>query len=354
MKKPILCKMVVVVLLITLLLPMMKLPVHAAGTANYGVVFQAEYYATMNPDVAAVCGTNEQALLRHFLSYGMKEGRIASPEFHVYAYALRYADLGMAFGMDWEAYYRHYMLCGKAEGRIATLDGQPYEGEVIPVSDVQITTAEQLEAMTAQYLSESMFIGDSIMLGYMNYTMRDTDPCGKGITFHCVGSYSARNALSPVTQKSCHPLYKGQKMNPWTQLTMCPNVKRVFIMLGMNDIGVSGAEGSLANYLQMIANMQAVRPDLEIHIISMTYVKKGADKGALSSAGAAKFNALLQETAMLHGYGYVDMATPLSDGSGHLANAYCSDGFVHISRSGYDVWKNVIHAYVATQLQAQL
>ena len=38
--------------------------------------FDAAYYAAQYPDVAAVCGNDECALLRHYLDLGIDEGRI--------------------------------------------------------------------------------------------------------------------------------------------------------------------------------------------------------------------------------------------------------------------------------------
>ena len=42
---------------------------------SYAAEFDPTYYAATYPDVAAVCGTDAQALLNHYLTYGQKEGR---------------------------------------------------------------------------------------------------------------------------------------------------------------------------------------------------------------------------------------------------------------------------------------
>ena len=38
--------------------------------------FDAAYYAAQHPDVAAVCGNDEGAPLRHYLNHGIDEGRV--------------------------------------------------------------------------------------------------------------------------------------------------------------------------------------------------------------------------------------------------------------------------------------
>ena len=49
----------------------------APETMSDGTVFDAEYYAQSNPDVAAVLGTDKDVLYHHYLNYGKAEGRQA-------------------------------------------------------------------------------------------------------------------------------------------------------------------------------------------------------------------------------------------------------------------------------------
>jgi N-acetylmuramoyl-L-alanine amidase len=86
---------------------------------DYSPVFDASYYYSEYPDVAAVFGYDETALLEHFIVNGMSEGRQGSAEFSVEYYRNRYPDLYEAFGDDLPSYYYHYINCGKSEGRIA-------------------------------------------------------------------------------------------------------------------------------------------------------------------------------------------------------------------------------------------
>ena len=65
----------------------------------------------------AAYGNDPAGALRHFLNYGMKEGRQAESGFNVNIYRSRYADLRAAFGSDLTLYFRHYLQHGKSEGR---------------------------------------------------------------------------------------------------------------------------------------------------------------------------------------------------------------------------------------------
>ncbi len=81
--------------------------------------FNARYYADNNPDLKSAFGYDETGLLRHWINYGVGEGRRASREFDLSYYKNSYADLRAAFGDDNLAYINHYINCGKNEGRKA-------------------------------------------------------------------------------------------------------------------------------------------------------------------------------------------------------------------------------------------
>lgn len=84
---------------------------------TYDAVFDSDYYATKYADLKTAFGTDRVALLNHFITCGMREGRQASAEFNVQAYKARYADLMATFGRDLRQYYLHYINFGKKEGR---------------------------------------------------------------------------------------------------------------------------------------------------------------------------------------------------------------------------------------------
>ena len=48
-------------------------------------LFNAKEYAAMYPDVAVVCGDNEEALWSHFVNFGLAEGRALRKDFNVFA-----------------------------------------------------------------------------------------------------------------------------------------------------------------------------------------------------------------------------------------------------------------------------
>lgn len=211
----------------------------------------------------------------------------------------------------------------------------------------ELSSEETTEEELKEYYGDSVFIGDSIMLGFRNYSAKKENFV-HDIQFLAAGSYSAGNALKPVVGKNVHPMYKGKKYQVWDAIPMIGS-KRAFILLGMNDISIFGLEGARDTYKEVIDKIVEASPDIEIHIISVTYTLKGKGKAKLNNDNIAEYNVLLQEMAEENGWKYIDLCTPVSDGAGNLAEDCCSDGFVHLSKSAYAKWEEELIRYAEEQ-----
>ena len=112
--------------------------VASQGGTDYSPVYDFDFYTSNNGDVLSAFTTvrgglrfiDDAAVLRHFVSCGMAEGRRGSESFDVHGYRNRYADLRKAFGQNLKSYYIHYLNCGIKEGRNgASMTG--YEGFIM-------------------------------------------------------------------------------------------------------------------------------------------------------------------------------------------------------------------------------
>ena len=98
-------------------------PVSIYNGVDYSPVYNFQDYIKYNPDIESAFGkNNDTAALKHFVSYGMGEGRISSSTFNVISYKNANLDLRQTFGNDLIKYYSHYINWGKKEGRVATGD----------------------------------------------------------------------------------------------------------------------------------------------------------------------------------------------------------------------------------------
>lgn len=86
---------------------------------DYSMVYDFNYYVNSYPAIRVLYQNDPSGALRHFVEYGMKEGRKACENFDPAVYKANYADVRNAYGNDWKSYYIHFMKAGYAEGRNA-------------------------------------------------------------------------------------------------------------------------------------------------------------------------------------------------------------------------------------------
>ncbi|MBD5481038.1 MAG: hypothetical protein HDR15_00690 [Lachnospiraceae bacterium] len=120
----------------------------SASAAEVKDVFDASYYADSYADLKEAFGYDEAALLQHYMTYGLNEGRSASTVFNVAAYRAAYADLEAAFGDDWNAYVNHYYTYGITEGRTAGVSGGSNSG-ISSSTPVEGTADQQAPVQTS-------------------------------------------------------------------------------------------------------------------------------------------------------------------------------------------------------------
>ncbi len=209
---------------------------------------------------------------------------------------------------------------------------------------------EQMEQIY-QFYDGSVFAGDSVLLGFRNFSARSDDPLSSRLQFLAAGSLSLHNAFWPVSEKSVHPLYQGEQHQIWESLQLM-NAQKVFLFFGINDVSY-GVEESVPLYQQLVDKIKEYCPNIDVTIISATYTLKDMGKGQLNNSNIAAFNAATADLAAQNGWGYIDLASVLSDGAGNLAPQYCSDGFLHESNAAYKVWNQMLIHYAAGRLGIQ-
>lgn len=91
--------------------------------------FDADFYASYNPDVVEAVGLSEAALYDHYVKNGFNEGRLARKKcpnklsyikmntFDWYQYAADNPDIAAVYGTDVRLLWKHYSTIGYKEGR---------------------------------------------------------------------------------------------------------------------------------------------------------------------------------------------------------------------------------------------
>lgn len=126
---------------------------------DYSPIYDGAYYRNSNPDLDKAFskvtdfGTlfDDCALIRHFVTYGMSEGRVSSKDFDLSYYRNRYPDLAKAYGTSWQKYYVHYLKYGRNEGRVAISSTQD------TIMGRSLTSPEQMARLYLKVEGEGIY-----------------------------------------------------------------------------------------------------------------------------------------------------------------------------------------------------
>ncbi|OON87989.1 hypothetical protein BXO88_02105 [Oribacterium sp. C9] len=214
----------------------------------------------------------------------------------------------------------------------------------------RLAAIAQHAADIGNYYKDSVLIGDSVAMGFSLYAARNsTAPIFQNLKFLTRGSYSVHNAFSKITSKSTHPIYGGQQHYIWDSIKLV-NAKHIYSFFGLNDL-YDGVDYTVQKYLQLIDRIKIENPDVDFTIISTTPMYKGSEKKNLNNANIRALNERMKALAEENGWGYIDVATPLTDATGCLAPKYCSDKYVHQTNSAYAVWQQTFEQYAEEHLK---
>ena len=205
---------------------------------------------------------------------------------------------------------------------------------------------DQREDVGAHWFDDAVFIGDSVSV-YLSKFGGGEDALGNA-TFLVAGSYSATNALRPVSGKSLHPPFQGTKMRSEDAIALSGAAK-VYIMLGMNDIGM-GLDRAIETYITFVRSILEKAPGVQIYVQSVTPRVKGSTSSgkSLNNANISLFNEQMKAICQENGWYYVDVASILMDEEGYLRAEYCGDNptmGIHIRPSVVPLWVEYLRTH---------
>lgn len=203
-------------------------------------------------------------------------------------------------------------------------------------------------AVDGTWFDDAVFVGDSVSLR-LNYYESAVDKLG-GAQFLTAGSLGSGNALWPVSDKSVHPTYQGEKMLLEDSVAQC-GAKKLYIMLGMNDLSVYGVDGTAENLTTLLKNIQAKTPDLTVFVQTMTPMTATSNilGTRLNNDVIREYNKKLEEVCNTNGWYLVDVASVMYAEDGTLRADYCSDPEdmgVHFTNTGCEAWIQYLLTHV--------
>lgn len=192
----------------------------------------------------------------------------------------------------------------------------------------------------ADYFADALFIGDSRTVGLSEYCAELDDKA----TFYGKVSLSIYEANNKAFVKS-----GGSKLT-LEQALEGKDFKKVYIMVGINEIGYGTTEGWLGNYIEVIGKIQNACPDAIIYLQAIMHVTREYDN---TKAPDASINGVINERSEAlktladnRRIFYLNINEILDDENGDLIADISFDG-VHLKASAYTVWYEYLRTHVA-------
>ncbi|MBR5133972.1 MAG: hypothetical protein IKV35_00060, partial [Clostridia bacterium] len=171
------------------------------------------------------------------------------------------------------------------------------------------------------YFEDVVFVGDSVSLKLTNYHY-STDCLGDAL-FLTSGSLGVANSMWDLNNPDAvHPTLRGEKVTVVDGIAKS-GCSKVYLMLGINDVGLYGVDGTFENFKTLTAKILEKSPNVTLYIQSVTPLHE--DYYNVTNARVNEYNALISEYCREKGWYFVDVASVLRDENGKLPRNYCSD-----------------------------
>lgn len=221
-------------------------------------------------------------------------------------------------------------------GEAKTAEAAKGESELIQEEEKVYT----FEIVDASYMEDALFIGDSRTVGLYIYSDFEQSDyfCSSGLT------------LYKLTQAPKRKPKDGNWPEDLETFLHRKQYKKVYIMLGINEMGISSCDYFIEHYQEIIALIQKLQPDAIIYlqsIMKVTAKRSGAGGSSINNPGIDERNAEIEKLADQKNIFYLDVNSALCDEDGNLKKEYTSDG-VHLYAKSINLWTDYLlqHAIV--------
>ncbi|NLG05462.1 MAG: hypothetical protein GX567_16815 [Clostridia bacterium] len=183
------------------------------------------------------------------------------------------------------------------------------------------------------YFNDALFIGDSRLEGFgMHSGLNATFYCATGLQLHKIDT-----AKVVRTPNGRIPIFDA----------LTPGVyKKIYIKVGLNELGWGTDEQFLEEYATLIARLRELEPDAIIYVHGLIHVTANKSKtdNTHSNEKIIYRNAMLAQFAATQGAYYLDLNEVVCDADGALLSDMTSDG-IHLKAKYMDLWKNYLMAH---------
>ena len=183
------------------------------------------------------------------------------------------------------------------------------------------------------YFNDALFIGDSRLEGFgMHSGLNATFYCATGLQLHKIETSKVvrtPNGRIPIFDAIQPGIYK-----------------KIYIKVGLNELGWGTDELFLENYANLIARLRELEPDAIIYVHGLIHVTadKSMNDKTHTNEKIDQRNALLAQFAAAQGAYYLDLNEVVCGTDGALIPDMTSDG-IHLKAKYMELWKNYLMAH---------
>ena len=199
---------------------------------------------------------------------------------------------------------------------------QPQPGPApIPEPDPRFTQVD------ASYFDDAVFIGDSHTDGFMDYAgLPNAD-------------YLCRTGLTVWSAAEDAEFPGGQTL---AQALSGKHYGKVYMMLGINELGTGSAESWAAQYKVLLDQVRSLQPDAIVFLQAIFHTtQEKSDSTFYTNSTINARNAELQKLADWVNVFFIDCNPVFDDSSGALRADYSGDG-VHVKAAYYPLWRDYL------------
>lgn len=227
---------------------------------------------------------------------------------------------------------------GKEEshmGETLYVEYEPVETDSIYYFDVgktALTTTYAYSKVGETYFDDAVFIGDSRTLGISDYAGFDAD-------FFCENGMSVFKLLD---DKGVVNQGTGRKESI-TQLLQQKQYGKIYIMLGMNDLGYGTTDFFQEEYRTVVEQIREWQPAAVIYILANLHVNREMNnmETEFNNVNINAKNAAAASLANGEDIFYLDANPLFTDKEGFLQDELTFDG-VHLYADGYMAWRDFL------------
>ena len=193
------------------------------------------------------------------------------------------------------------------------------------------------EAVDTEYFKDAAFIGDSRTDGFLIYSGING---GKNLTSNGLSIFKIEEKKALTINGKEYTLLEALGLEQY---------KKVYISLGVNELGYCDDEGFYENYCEVIDHIRELQPDAVIYIQGLIPLNEGqiaatTGRTYLTNSHLRIYNDLMRQVAEEKQVAFLDLYSEFVDENEELPVDASKDG-VHLSKAYCEQWLHYLETH---------